>query len=73
MGKFRIYTQILQGNALFSGKNYMGGNNFTRPPVVMVATNFKSACVVSNYYNVILFFLQTGRDRCSIWCPLSQM
>ena len=31
------------------------------------------SCVVSNYHNVIIFFLQTGRDRGSIWCPLSQM
>ena len=42
MGKFRIYTQILQGNALFSGKNYTVGNIFTQAPVVMVAKNFKS-------------------------------
>ena len=40
MSKFHISTQILQGNALFSGKNYTTGKNFTRPPV---ATNFKSA------------------------------
>ena len=43
MGKFRIYTQILQGNALFSGKIYTAGKYLTRPPVVTVATNFKSA------------------------------
>ena len=42
MGKFHIYMQILQGNALFSGKIYTVGNIFTRPPVVTVATNFKS-------------------------------
>ena len=42
MGKFHIYTQILQGNALFSGKIYTAGNIFTRPPVATVATNFKS-------------------------------
>ena len=39
MGKFHIHTQILQGNALFSGKIYTNVNVFTRPPVVMVATN----------------------------------
>ena len=44
MSKFHIYTQILQGNALFSGKIYTAGNVFTRRPVVTVATNFKSAC-----------------------------
>ena len=42
MSKFHISTQILQGNALFSGKNYTTGNNFTRPPVATVTTNFKS-------------------------------
>ena len=42
MSKFHISTQFFQGNALFSGKNYTTGNNFTRPPVAMVATNFKS-------------------------------
>ena len=46
MGKFHIYLQILQGNALFSGKIYTVGNIFTRPPVVMVATNFKSGFAV---------------------------
>ena len=44
MGNFHIYTQILQGYALFSGKIYTIGNIFTRPPVVTVATNFKSVC-----------------------------
>ena len=43
MSKFRICTQILQGNALFSGKIYTAGNFFTRPPVVTVVTNFKFA------------------------------
>ena len=44
MGKVHIYTQILQGNALFLGKIYTVENIFTRPPVVTVATNFKSDC-----------------------------
>ena len=42
MSKFHISTQILQGNALFSGKNYTTEKNFIRPPVATVATNFKS-------------------------------
>ena len=42
MGKFYIYTQILQGNVLFSGKIYTVVKIFTRPPVVTAATNFKS-------------------------------
>ena len=43
MGKFHICTQMLQGNALFSGKIYIVGKISTRPPVVTVVTNFKSA------------------------------
>ena len=43
MSEYHISTQVLHGNALFSGKNYTTGNNFTQPPVATVATNFKSA------------------------------
>ena len=43
MGKSHVYTQNLQGNALFFGKIYTVGNIFTRPSVVTVATNFKCA------------------------------
>ena len=43
MSKFHVYTWILQGTLLFSGKIYTLGNIFTRPPVATVATNFKSA------------------------------
>ena len=42
MGKFYILTQILQGNALFTGKIYTARKFFTRPPVATVVTNFKS-------------------------------
>ena len=42
MRKFHICTQILQGSVLFSGKIYTAGKYFTQPPVVTVATNFKS-------------------------------
>ena len=34
--------QIMQEFALFSGKNYTVGTHFTRPLVVMVATNLNS-------------------------------
>ena len=50
MSKFHISTQILQGNALFSGKNYTAKKNFTRPPVVTVEKNFKSASEVSSLF-----------------------
>ena len=33
----------MKETALFSGKRYTSDKNFTRPPVAMVATNFKSA------------------------------
>ena len=35
-------TQIMQEIALFSRKIYTAGTNFTRPPVVTVATNLNS-------------------------------
>ena len=34
--------QIMQGIALISRKIYTAGTNFTRPPVVTVATNLNS-------------------------------
>ena len=37
--------QIIQEIALFSGKIYTAGTNFTRPPVVTVATNLNSVIV----------------------------
>ena len=48
MGKFYILTQILHGNALFTGKIYTARKFFTRPPVATVVTNFKSVCVPVN-------------------------
>ena len=42
MRKFYICTQILHGNALFSGRIYTSGNFFTRLPVVTVVSSFKS-------------------------------
>ena len=45
--------QILQRNALLSGKIYTAGKKFTRPPVVTVATNFKSV-LVSHLVNRVL-------------------
>ena len=35
----------MQEIALFSGKIYTPGTNFTRPPVVTVATNLNSASI----------------------------
>ena len=47
MSDFHIFTQILPGNSLFSGKIYTTGKLFTRRPVVMVVTNFKSAITIT--------------------------
>ena len=52
MGKFHIGTPILQGNALFSGKIYTIGNIFILPPVLTVATNFKSVGELSKGGNL---------------------
>ena len=38
-----MYVQCKQEIALFSWKIYTAGTNFTRPPVVTVATNLNSA------------------------------
>ena len=48
MGKFYILAQILQGNALFTGKIYTTGNFFTWLPVETVETNLHLH--TSNYY-----------------------
>ena len=53
MGKFYIYTQILQGNVLFSGKIYTVVNIFTRLLVVTAATNFKSVLGNHQYLWII--------------------
>ena len=41
------FTQILREIALFSSKNYTVCTNFTRPPVVTVATNLNSGAKLS--------------------------
>ena len=56
MGTFYNLTQILQGNALFTGKIYTAGKFFTRPPVATVATNFKSAMAQEGGDTVFLVF-----------------
>ena len=37
-----VNLQNMEETALFSGKIYIADKNFTRPPVVVVATNFNS-------------------------------
>ena len=39
--------QTMREIALFSGKIYTAGTNFTRPPVMTVATNLDSVKVVT--------------------------
>ena len=43
--------QIMREIVLFSRKIYTAGTNFTRPPVVTVATNLNSAIVVDSSLN----------------------
>ena len=38
MGEFHTLMQIMQEKALFSGKIYIAGKDFARPPVMTVAT-----------------------------------
>ena len=66
MGKFHIYTQSLKENALFSGKFYTVGNIFTRPPVVTVATNFKSECVRDEEEDLSMNKRNSRRPRKSV-------
>ena len=46
MSEFHISMQIMQEIALFSGKIYTVGKNFTRPPVVTIATNLNLDSIV---------------------------
>ena len=76
MGKFYILTQILQGNALFTGKIYTARKFFTRPPVATVVTNFKSdqdQCNVEQSLNlqfssqICFVFLLLGARKMKRW------
>ena len=42
-------TRIMQEISLFSGKIYTAGTNFTRPPVVTVATNLNSGHQIEDH------------------------
>ena len=57
-------TQIMRDIALISRKIYTAGTNFTRPPVVTVATNLNSACVSTP--EVILYLWNV----ISSWCHM---
>ena len=39
MGEFHTFMQIMQEKALFSGKIYIAGKDFARPPVMTFATS----------------------------------
>ena len=56
MGKFYILTQILQGNALFTGKIYTARKIFTRPPVATVVKNFKYVNPMQVHSLIVLIF-----------------
>ena len=61
MSEYHISTQVLHGNALFSGKIYTAGQNFTRPPVVTVVTNFKSGQTLGKCIVVEMFVNSIAR------------
>ena len=62
MRKFYTSTQILHGNALFSGRIYTSGNFFTRPPVVTVVTNFKSVDKKIDKEGEEVFFKEVDKE-----------
>ena len=57
MIEYHISTQVLHGNALFSGKLYTAGQNFTRPPVVTVVTNINSGSILYQLVSLIIYYL----------------
>ena len=59
MRKFYISTQILHGNALFSGRIYTSGIFFTRPPVV---TSFKSVDKEIDKEGEEVFFKEVDKE-----------
>ena len=70
-------TQIIREIALFSGKIYIAGTNFTQPPVVTVATNLNSGSPLpalhwktpSLYHSSLLYFKWRWKDYiiCTCW------
>ena len=68
LSKFHIFTQILQGNTLFSGKIYTAGKKFTRPLVATVVTNFKSVQVLSHWSN---FNMYKASRQCAPSCEFA--
>ena len=48
----KIYTLKVRKFRLFSGKIYTVDKNFTRPPVVTVATNLNSATCLTIIFNI---------------------
>ena len=48
-----MHAQILQGNALFSGKIYTAGKILTQPPVATLMANFKSEDVPLNPKTIV--------------------
>ena len=57
MSEYHISTQVLHGNALFSGKIFTAGQNFTRPPVVTVVTNINSGSILYQLVSLIIYYL----------------
>ena len=56
-------TQIMPKIVLFSGKIYTAGTNFTRPPVVTVATNLNSVVEGLDFVMLMKFSGQITRPQ----------
>ena len=62
------FTQIIGENALFSGKIYTAGTNFTRPLVAAVATNLNSA--MQKTQKALTYYSSTSNCSCSRECTM---
>ena len=61
-------TQIIGEIALFSGKIYTAGTNFTRPLVAAVATNLNSA--MQKTQKALTYYSSTSNCSCSRECTM---
>ena len=61
-------TQIIGEIALFSGKIYTTGTNFTRPLVATVATNLNSA--MQKTQKALTYYSSTSNCSCSRECTM---
>ena len=70
--KFCSSMHIMQEITLFLGKIYTAGKNFTRPPVLTVATNLNSANdgFAISFSHLCLVIYQHVKVEIPLWQPL---